>query len=142
MRLPSILSCASYISLSLKQGVYLKISLNTWVAKNIGPFSLELREFLQYWESGANVEKLIQEKKSYLKSSLFELFYWGLQGRGIYAPLKALEKELFSEANRQVHRQLSRLPYIMLVPLLLFQLPAFLLLLLGPLLSEFLTQLS
>lgn len=142
MQLPSILSCASYITLSLKQGVYLKLSLNTWALEHSDSFSLELREFLQYWESNSNVEVLIQKKTSYLKSSLFELFYFGLQGRAIYTPLKALEEELFKDAERQVHRQLSRLPYIMLIPLLLFQLPSFLLLLLGPLLQNFLTQLS
>lgn len=142
MKLPSILSCTSYITLSLKQGVYLKRSLNTWASENSDAFTVELREFLQHWEAGFNVESLIKKKTSYLKSSLFELFYFGLQGRGIYLPLKALEEELFKEAQRQVHRQLSRLPYVMLVPLLLFQLPSFLLLLFGPLLKNFLTQLS
>lgn len=142
MKLPSILSCTSYITLSLKQGVYLKSSLNTWASENSDTFALELREFLQYWETDLNIEELIKKKTSYLKGSLFELFYFGLQGRGIYKPLKALEGELFQEAQRQVHRQLSRLPYTMLIPLLFFQLPAFLLLLFGPLLQNFLTQLS
>ncbi|MBE8221812.1 MAG: hypothetical protein HAW60_03695 [Bdellovibrionales bacterium] len=142
MKLPGILSCTSYITLSLKQGVYLKLSLNTWASNNSDSFALELREFLQHWEAGINLDKLIKKKTSYLKSSLFELFYMGLKGCGIYIPLKALEKELFIEAKRQVHRQLSKLPYIMLVPLLLFQLPSFLLLLFGPLLQNFLTQLS
>ncbi|MBE8162632.1 MAG: hypothetical protein HAW63_01425 [Bdellovibrionaceae bacterium] len=142
MKLPSILSCTSYITLSLKQGVYLKLSLNTWVFENSDAFALELREFLQHWESGASLDALIKKKSSYLKSSFFELLHFGLQGRSVYAPLKALEKELFEEAWRQAHRQLSKLPYIMLVPLLFFQLPAFLLLLFGPLLQNFLNQLS
>lgn len=142
MKLPSILSCTSYITLSLKQGVYLKTSLNTWSKENINSFSLELREFLQAWEAGADVTVIIKKKKTYLKSSVFELFYLGLQGRSINIALKALEEELFDEAYRQVHRQLTKLPYVMLVPLLLFQLPSFLLLLLGPLMSNFLTQLS
>lgn len=142
MKLPSILSCASYVSLSLKQGLYIKSSLKVWAKEHSDPFAIELREFLQHWESGSDMNSLIKQKKSHLKSSLLELFYFGLQGKSIYTALKALELELFKEAKRQVHRQLSRLPYIMLIPLLLFQLPAFLLLLFGPLLKTFLIQLT
>ena len=47
--------------------------------------------------------------------------------------LKDLEKEIMEVCKEDLEKHLEKLPYICLIPLMLFQFPAFLLLLIGPL---------
>ncbi|MEN0059151.1 MAG: hypothetical protein AAGB31_09985, partial [Bdellovibrio sp.] len=51
--------------------------------------------------------------------------------------LNRLEEEIIEACREEMAERLAQLPFILLVPLLLFQFPAFLLLLFGPLLNNF-----
>ena len=56
--------------------------------------------------------------------------------------LRALETEVESKAEAELDAHVAALPFKVLLPLLLFQFPAYLLLLLGPLLRELQRQLG
>ena len=64
----------------------------------------------------------------------------GIVGESIHAQLCSLEEELFRAATAEVEEYISILPIKSLIPLLFFQFPALLMLILGPLLSSFFAQ--
>ena len=67
---------------------------------------------------------------------LLDILARGLKGQPILGVLKELEEELKESALRDLEDQIQKLPFICLIPLFLFQVPAFFLLLLAPLLLE------
>jgi hypothetical protein len=75
--------------------------------------------------------------KSPYRQSLFVVLYSGLIGEPIVARLKELEQEIQSACEEEIELFISKLPMRILLPMLLIQFPAFLLLMFGPLLDEF-----
>lgn len=70
--------------------------------------------------------------------TLLSIFRDGLSGDSVLERLQELQRDLERQTEIDIQAHIERLPMIMLVPLLLLQLPAFLLLLLGPLVNRFL----
>lgn len=68
--------------------------------------------------------------------ALWDLIERGIGGEPILNPLAALEDEVTRAARAELDLHLLTLPFKMLIPLLAFQFPAHLLLLLGPTLNE------
>lgn len=62
-------------------------------------------------------------------------------GQPVLDHLAALEDEITKAADAELDIHISTLPFKMLIPLLLFQFPAYLVLLLGPALRELTRQL-
>ena len=56
----------------------------------------------------------------------------GLEGLSIYETLKQIEKEFLNKCEDDIQLYVSRLPLIMLAPLMLFIMPSIFLLLVGP----------
>lgn len=77
---------------------------------------------------------------SLFRKQCLDLMEQGFKGRSIYEPLCLLEKELIESADAEMEQYVATLPIKSLIPLLFFQFPAFLALLLGPFLMEFLNQ--
>lgn len=77
---------------------------------------------------------------SMFRRSLFDLLDISVKGLSILTPLKELEKEMKFVTEQNIEQHLGILPFKLLIPLLLFQFPAFMLLLLGPLLSQLLLE--
>ena len=97
-------------------------------------FAKELGFFLFTEERGGDFE--IQKLKSPYRKHLIELLKRGLQGEPILEGLEELEKDLIEAAKQELEIHLQKLPFLCLIPLLLFEFPALLLLLIGPLLSH------
>ena len=70
------------------------------------------------------------------RKMLLDILERGLKGQPILTILKEFEEELKESALRDLEDQIQKLPFISLIPLFLFQVPAFFLLLLAPLLLE------
>ena len=70
--------------------------------------------------------------------TLISIFRDGLSGDPVMERLKELQTDLERQTELDIQAHVERLPMMMLLPLLLLQLPAFLLLLLGPITSQFL----
>ncbi|MEQ1875003.1 MAG: hypothetical protein ABL958_00060 [Bdellovibrionia bacterium] len=73
---------------------------------------------------------------------LLEVLRAGIQGQPIHARLVQLEEDFIQSCDDQLTRELDVLPLKTLIPLLLFQFPAYLLLMFGPLLDQFTRSLS
>ncbi len=76
------------------------------------------------------------------RKMLVEVLAQGLEGDQILKSLEILEAEMIRASHRDLDNQLQKLPFIVMIPLLLLQLPAFLLIIFGPLLSKLLGELQ
>lgn len=105
-------------------------------------FSAITRSFLFQWEQGADWRASIARANSPYRRALLELVAQSLEGQSIASHLEELKREIQSACESEIRSHLELLPLKMLVPLLIFQFPAFLLLLFGPLLRNLIQELS
>ncbi len=82
------------------------------------------------------------ELPTYYQRAFWQLVERGSRGEPTMDALRALETEVESKAEAELDAHVAALPFKVLLPLLLFQFPAYLLLLLGPLLRELQRQLG
>ena len=71
-----------------------------------------------------------------LRRAVLDVIERGLDGQPSLEHLHSLEEEVERAAQHELDEHVNSLPFKVLLPLLLFQFPAFLILLLGPLLRE------
>ncbi len=98
---------------------------------------------LSWWlhqqDKGGSHQKTASYSR-YLRS-LFTLLEKGLSGAAILPSLAILEQDLWLAINDELDNYLVTLPFKLLIPLLLLQFPAIMLLILGPLLQQILNSL-
>ncbi len=80
--------------------------------------------------------------KSPFRKQLVDILTRGLRGEPVLDALADLEESLKTATEEDLDRHLQKLPFISLIPLMLFELPAFLLLLVGPLILDLLSALQ
>lgn len=105
-------------------------------------FGHVLRRFLFAWEQGHDWRSLLNEAGSHQRRALLEVLACGLAGQSISAHLESLRDEITNACDLEIREHLELLPLKMLAPLLLFQFPAFLLLIFGPLLRHLVEELN
>ena len=88
-------------------------------------------------EQGLSTSKIKSHLRSPYRFTLLTLLENGISGKPILKPLRSFESELVEACKLEIESDLTALPFKILIPLLLFQFPAFLLLLLGPLFIQF-----
>ncbi len=106
------------------------------------PFLMRLRQWSVRKSHGQPVQDLVSDLKSPYRRALLELFARGWDGEPILEPVEALESELRSACEAELDDFVATLPFRAMIPLLLLQLPAYMLLLLGPVFSELLKNLG
>ena len=89
--------------------------------------------------TGRSPAEVIKEL-SPARRQVLELMEVGLRGEPIFPQVCALEEELFEAMKMEIEEFVAILPMKTLIPLLFCQFPAFLILLLGPFLTQFLSQ--
>ena len=101
-------------------------------------FAQDLSLWLFRRETGQKFEKPM----SVSRKNLIDILDRGLKGEPVAERLKEFETEIMEICKEDLEKHLERLPYICLMPLMLFQFPAFLLLLAGPLILNLLEALQ
>jgi hypothetical protein len=138
------LKCLIEIHSALSNGETVRVGLSRYLS--IVPlhdeFASSIRRFLFAWDQGQDWRVVVNAIKSAYRRALLELCATALAGQPILPHLEELRQELMSAANAEIGEHLELLPIKMLVPLLLFQFPAFLLLLFGPLLVRLLEEMN
>ena len=121
-------------------GNSLKESLRLYLESTNNPLAADLRErwTLAQGSRGAAPRPF----ESHYQAAFWELIERGSQGQPILEALISLENEVDLAAGAELDLHISTLPFKVLMPLLLLQFPAFMLLLLGPLLRELSQQLG
>jgi hypothetical protein len=89
---------------------------------------------LHLFERGASTDAFLGEIQNPVRRNLILLLEKGLLGEPILQNLTTFAEEVQEQSFAEIELFLAQLPFRMLLPLLFFLFPAFLLLLLGPLL--------
>jgi hypothetical protein len=136
------LSCILEIQSSLLNGESIRSGLMKYLRQPNSDFHPALRQFLFAWDQNKDWKKTAQALQSPYRRALLEVIASGLSGQSIQTQLRELQTEIERACDLEIKSFIEMLPLKMLIPLLFFQFPAFLLLLFGPLLSRFMTELS
>ena len=136
------LNCVLQIIISLEEGLGTQAALLNYIQQNKDSFAREVSEWLRLREQGGMSKEYRDEIHSIYRKTLLSIFNMGLEGLPILNSLKNLETELLKIGQSEIDEYIRKLPIISLIPLLLLQLPALLILILYPLLNELLTGLN
>ncbi len=138
------LKCLIHVQSALQNGESVRSSLTRYIHLGLAndDFGQCLRRFLFAWEQGHDWRAQLKIVGSPQRRALLEILSAGLAGQSISAPLDSLKDEITSACDLEIKDHLEMLPLKMLAPLLLFQFPAFLLLLFGPLLRHLVEELN
>lgn len=140
--LASPYSFALFLHSNLSSGTSLRSSLHAFVQINRGKFSRQLN---QWYLQGAEADRITSFPelcKNPYRLGLMYLVCSGLKGQSIHQPLQALTEEMHEASLGELEEDLRKLPIKMMLPLLLFQFPAFLVLLFGPIMTDLLEKLG
>lgn len=99
----------------------------------------KLELWLKLLEMGRPTTVVLSEL-TFARRQVLEILEQGLKGEAIYSQLCSLQTELMQATELEIDEFVVKLPLKSLIPLLFLQFPAFLLLLLGPFLTEFLSH--
>jgi len=96
-----------------------------------------LQEFMIHWDQGMDVYPLIAKIKSPYQRAIMNVVCHGFKGETVLNQLHELEDEIVRACEIDIEKHIQRLPIITLLPLMLLQFPAFIILFIGPVLAEF-----
>ncbi|MBL7668943.1 MAG: hypothetical protein JNM39_00535 [Bdellovibrionaceae bacterium] len=134
------LELSSEVKRAIEKGLTAKQGVLNFIRKNQNEFSKQVIRWLNLIEQGQKTDKILTVLKSTHRRCLLQLLERGIRGESIYQQLLTLEGETILACQEEQARFLARLPFLLLVPLLFFLFPAYLILLFGPLLNQFLVQ--
>lgn len=121
----------------IEQGRSVHDSFTSIFETDEGPFVNKMALWFAYYKNSVENKVVF---KTQLQKSLVEILSHGLAGAPIYEHLLILEQEMTEEFERQWKVYLEGLPAKLSLPLLLFFFPAYIILLFGPLVIQFLQE--
>jgi len=128
------LKCILELKLMIQNGASVEKSITNYCRGNKDEFSLQLSEWIFLKRRGLSTKFLTDKIKSHFRVSLMNVLWLGHGGVPILKTLQLLEQEVIMACELEIDLYVKKLPFKLLLPLLFLQFPAFLLLLLGPLL--------
>jgi pilus assembly protein TadC len=120
----------------MEGGESLRQGLHEYLKSPPDDFTITVKAWLQLLERGCLTAELLQKISSPARRHLLTLLERGLRGEPVLAALEALDDEIQEQSLAEIESFLGTLPFRMLLPLLFFLFPAFLVLLIGPLLMR------
>lgn len=124
----------------IEKGESIRSAVQCYIVKEDDELSRLVATWISRREQGVSTQNLLLQTKSSFRQAILMLMERGICGESIYQHVVQLEEEVIEASAGELETFLSLLPMKMLIPLLMFQFPAFLILLFGPLLAEFLRQ--
>lgn len=132
------LRLAVEVRLHVERGNSVRQAIREIVAREDGDWAHRLRQLIIGFEIRKELEVNGLRPETV---ALFQLLQRGWNGEAVLDSLLAIEEEIYRQNEYQIEEFAAILPVRMLAPLLLLQFPAFLILILGPLLSRFMSNL-
>lgn len=138
------MKCLIEIHSAIRNGESVRTGITQYLKASVGQdeCASQMRSFLFAWEHGRDWKAVIASVGSSHRRALMDLIASGLQGQSILSHLEELRVDVMSACEDEIRHKLEILPLKMLMPLLLLQFPAFLLLLFGPLLGKLIEELN
>jgi len=122
----------------IERGRPLTTTIKNFIQQEDGEFPKQVLQWFFLFEQGKECRTILQQVKSPYRRQLLEVLERGLKREPIGHILILLENEIQEACEDEIQKKLTHLPYQVMIPLLLFQFPAFLLLLVGPFLAQLL----
>lgn len=130
-----------HVQLKIKSGISVQSAIQSYVQDNLDcPLAKQTEFWLFCHQTGKTFNTKELSKKIY-RRALIDIFERGLKGEPILSILQEFQEELKDISKQNLDQQIQKLPFLTLIPLFVFQVPAFLLLLLGPILLNLSSQL-
>ena len=139
------LKCLVEMQSAIRNGETVRSGVASYLKKSSPheEFAQQLRALIFAWDQEhSDWRSALHAIRGPYRRALAEVLCAGLAGQSILSQLTDLRVELVRASELELKSFIDLLPIKMLVPLLLFQFPAFLILLFGPLLSKFIQELS
>ncbi len=121
---------------AVEQGNSVKKGIQIYLLGEKNDFKEVVLQFLSLHDQGKSVDELLSKISSMHRRALLNLLNKSLSGFPIYSALLELETELIHACEEEIQLKIAKLPFLLMIPLLLLLFPAFLLLLFGPLLHN------
>ncbi len=122
----------------LQSGKSVGLALDETVKEEQSEFSLQVLHWRARNQGSAT--PILFKACTHFQQAFFEIVGAGLEGAPVFELLVELEIEMLEEFDRQWKNYLEKLPMILSLPLLLFFFPAYVILMFGPLLTQFLNE--
>lgn len=122
---------------SIEKGETIRLGILSYIKCSDDDFVPHVTTWMALLQQGQDPNLSLKTLQSLHRKTLLQVLERGLRGESIYNILLQLEEETIEACQDEISDKLARLPFILIIPLLLFQFPAFLLLLFGPLLQNF-----
>ena len=135
---PPLLHAIREIRWALSTGHSTKDAVQIYLGQTQDPLASQLRHAWIAHQQGGDRPKF----DSFREHTLWSLIERGLNGQPIHDALLILEKDTEDAATHYLDAHLAKLPFKILVPLMFLQFPAYLLVLLGPVLRELNSQMG
>jgi hypothetical protein len=130
---PPVLNAVRTVSWLIGSGRSMNEALKLYVQNHEDPFASKVRDLHMTMTAGHVVEPHLN---SPWQNAFWELATRGCLGQPVLEPLRALEDEIERAAQAELDDHISTLPFRVMLPMLIFMFPAYLLVLLGPLIRE------
>jgi len=128
------------IRIGIENGDSMQTTIDRYLMNNPTVFGQFVQKWYFMYKQGRSTSDFLNSLESQYRQTLLEVVEGGLNGQPILKLITELETEIMQATKDELDADLKLLPLKLLLPLLLFQFPAFLLLLFGPLLSTILKE--
>lgn len=123
---------------SLEKGESLRVGIKKYIGQGGDAFASQVSQWIFLIETGRSTTELLSKQSSPYRRHLLRILEKGLQREPILPLLHCLEQEIAEACEIEIQNQITTLPYKALLPLVIFIFPAFMMILLGPLLLQLL----
>ena len=128
------------VRFGLEKGQSLKKTIQLFIEnQNENTWAQQIAVWMKFLEMGRSTSDIVM-KMTPTRRQCLELIELGLRGEPIYNQVCLLEEEIYELTKLEIEEFVATLPIKSLIPLLFFQFPAFLALLIGPFVASFLAQ--
>jgi hypothetical protein len=125
------------IQYELKCGRSLAGAVERYVMGARHPWSRQLLNWYYAFDQGRDTAEILSQCQSTYRRHLLEVVERGLKGAPILSLLGELEQEIAEASRMELQDTINRIPMRMMIVMMALQLPAYLLVLLGPLVIRF-----
>jgi hypothetical protein len=122
---------------AIESGASVRSGILAFVQLDRSDLSKDVSKWVSLLDQGLDTRSIVHQQRSQYRRTLLELLERAMHGESVHTFLCQLEVETIEACQDEISRKLSKLPFLLLAPLLLLQFPAFLMLLFGPLLQNF-----
>lgn len=127
---------------SIEKGKSIQDGIKRYLeAHNTHEFSTIVLHWYVMMERQMSTQELMRGITSIYRRQVLQLFEKGMKKEPIYNQILILEHEIYQACEHEIQEKLIKLPYLVMIPVLIFQFPALLIVIFGPLLQNFIESL-